>query len=94
MSCCTSVPSFTLDNHVESDYNSKCDDFNHLFLNHLSKMISNVIVMMTTSKMDPVQMIAFLLTSSLALRLDMIGLRLDIGITFSLGIKEYGSIIA
>lgn len=44
--------------------------------------------MMTTRKMDPVQMIAFLFTSSLALRFTVIGLRLDIRITLFLGLKD------
>ena len=43
---------------------------------------------MTTSKMAPVQMMAFLLISSLALRLTATGLRLDIRITLYLGLND------
>lgn len=43
---------------------------------------------MTTTNMATVQMMAFLLTSSLALRLTAVGLRLDIGITLYLGLND------
>lgn len=43
---------------------------------------------MTTRKTAPVQMIAFLLTSSLALRLTAAGLRLDIGITLFVELND------